>query len=65
MVEASEENPFDGACIDTDPVGDGWGWDEVTSCRVDGGPQVSDCVDTVPLNDGWGWNGVASCRVSG
>ena len=58
------ETPFDGTCIDTDPMGDGWGWDGTASCRIDDGPSViSDCVDTVPLNDGWGWNGVTSCRV--
>ncbi len=54
-------------CVDTPPVGDGWGWDGVTSCRVTGDvePVVATCEDTPPVGDGWGWDGVASCRVAG
>jgi len=56
-------------CIDTDPLGDGWGWDGSSSCRVvtsaddnnDNNSVV--CTDTDPVGDGWGWNGSASCRV--
>jgi lysophospholipase L1-like esterase len=54
-----------GACVDTDPVGDGWGWDGVSSCRVSSAePQAATCVDTDPVGDGWGWDGVSSCRIS-
>ncbi len=63
-----------GECIDTDPVGDGWGWDGSSSCRVDadgggdgggnnGGSGGAECVDTDPVGDGWGWDGSSSCRV--
>ena len=50
-------------CIDTAPVGDGWGWNGTASCRVlDGIMQLADaCVD--PDGDGWGWDGVQSCVV--
>ena len=53
-------------CVDTAPVGDGWGWDGTTSCRVNGGeqPVVAACEDTAPVGDGWGWDGTTSCRVS-
>ncbi len=54
------------SCFDTDPVGDGWGWDGSKSCRVvsnSGNSAVSACVDTDPIGDGWGWNGTTSCRV--
>jgi len=60
---------FAQVCVDSDPVGDGWGWNGTSSCRVtevpdeDPGDLASTCVDTDPLGDGWGWNGTASCRV--
>lgn len=54
-------------CLDTVPVGDGWGWNGSSSCRVDGGatqtPTSSNCIDTEPVGDGWGWDGASSCRV--
>lgn len=64
-----------GECVDTDPVGDGWGWNGTSSCRVDsgggtggdtgstGGESGGTCVDTDPVGDGWGWDGTSSCRV--
>jgi len=59
-----QEPQSGGSCVDTDPVGDGWGWDGVSSCRVIGTqPQAAACVDTDPVGDGWGWDGVSSCRV--
>lgn len=51
-------------CIDTDPVGDGWGWDSVTSCRITETVQPGACIDTTPVGDGWGWDGVTSCRIA-
>ena len=47
-------------CADpaSDPDGDGWGWENEMSCRVETG---GDCID--PDGDGWGWDGVASCRI--
>jgi len=55
-------------CVDTDPVGDGWGWNGSTSCRVGdtSGSTTTNtgaCVDTDPVGDGWGWDGAASCLV--
>ena len=58
-------------CIDTDPVGDGWGWDGSSSCRIyenqtsnqASNTETAICVDTDPVGDGWGWNGSDSCRV--
>ncbi|OED38551.1 hypothetical protein AB833_19225 [Chromatiales bacterium (ex Bugula neritina AB1)] len=59
--DAEDMNDTDKECIDTLPVGDGWGWDGVTSCRL----KVSDpvCVDSPPVGDGWGWDGVSSCKI--
>ena len=54
-------------CIDTDPVGDGWGWDGSESCRVTSSGETASsatCIDTDPVGDGWGWNGSESCRVT-
>ncbi|OED38187.1 hypothetical protein AB833_21160 [Chromatiales bacterium (ex Bugula neritina AB1)] len=63
VINARE--PQSGACVDTDPVGDGWGWDGASSCRIGNGePQAAACEDTDPVGDGWGWDGVSSCRVS-
>ena len=60
-------------CIDTAPVGDGWGWDGSAPCRIvsEDSPTVLPqgtnvlCVDTPPLGDGWGWNGWAACQLNG
>jgi endoglucanase len=63
-------------CVD--PDGDGWGWNGVSSCRIDAirTPDVQEPVETIaidpepdsscvdPDGDGWGWNGISSCRVS-
>lgn len=48
----------------SDPDGDGWGWENDASCKVDAGSGGEEqpgglCIDTD--GDGWGWNGVASC----
>ncbi len=62
-------DPIPGDCIDTAPVGDGWGWNGVESCAVqtepepEPEPEAGTCVDTAPLGNGWGWNGTESCRV--
>lgn len=53
-----------GICEDSPPLGDGWGWDGVQSCRLEAQNVAGECVDTTPVNDGWGWNGVESCRVA-
>jgi hypothetical protein len=72
-TDGSADGSTDGSsaeCIDTDPIGDGWGWNGSSSCRVDaggggetGGAGGNDCVDTDPVGDGWGWDGTQSCRV--
>lgn len=62
-----------GECVDTDPVGDGWGWNGSSSCRVESGGgtggstggSAGTCIDTDPIGDGWGWDGTSSCRVDG
>jgi len=64
------DDPSPGACIDVEPVGDGWGWDGTASCRVGQTPAPpqppapQQCVDVEPVGDGWGWDGTASCRVA-
>jgi len=56
------ENLFTGTCVDTDPLGDGWGWDGTTSCSIPvNNPETGICVDLD--GDGWGWNGVDSCQI--
>lgn len=60
-------------CVDTDPLGNGWGWDGSSSCRVDQNTNADSsntnnhsgtvCIDTAPFGNGWGWDGSASCRV--
>ena len=64
-------------CIDTVPLGDGWGWDGSESCKILTDDQlgfgqceahydnlaVGECVDVFPEGDGWGWNGVYSCEI--
>lgn len=50
----------------TDPDGDGWGWENGVSCRVaDNGGEVGKCVhtDSDPDGDGWGWEYGATCKV--
>jgi len=60
-----------GSCVDTAPVGDGWGWNGSSSCRVEsdglssGNSSSNTCIDTDPVDDGWGWNGSTSCQVEG
>ncbi len=44
-------------CVDSYPLGDGWGWNGQASCRL------SKCIDTGVVGDGWGWDGTASCRL--
>ncbi len=54
---------FDGStCVDTDPVGDGWGWNGSTSCRLEVTNRV--CIDSPPVGDGFGWNGVSTCLIN-
>ncbi len=51
----------------SDPDGDGWGWENNKSCKVQkvtttnntSGGQDPNCPD--PDGDGWGWDGSASC----
>ncbi len=55
------DNATHGVC--DDPDGDGWGWDGVQSCRVEGvEPTAGECVDFD--GDGYGWNGVQTCVVA-
>jgi len=56
VVSTPEESPV---CVDTDPLGDGWGWNGTASCRVTTTAQ-SLCYDFD--GDGWGWDGTMSCR---
>jgi len=60
----SISNDTSAECIDTAPVGDGWGWNGTASCRVlDDIVQLADvCVDVD--GDGWGWDGEQSCVAS-
>lgn len=57
------------AAADSD--GDGYGWENSTSCLVmnDGDIPASNdpssvCMDTAPFDDDWGWDGSQSCRLS-
>lgn len=63
-------------CIDTAPLGNGWGWDGTNTCKVLPDDNIgiadcpayyvapeSECVDVFPVGDGWGWNGFASCEI--
>ncbi len=47
-------------CIDTGVIGDGWGWNGSTSCRI----SSAECIDTGVIGDGWGWDGLQSCRLT-
>ena len=59
----------------SDPDGDGWGWENHASCRVDGPVPVDApaqaanghpiCLSSHadPDGDGWGWENERSCRV--
>ncbi len=50
-------------CIDTDPQGDGWGWDGNTSCIITLEVEKYQCDDSG--NYPWGWNPTTntSCRL--
>ena len=58
-------------CIDSSPVGDGWGWNGTDSCVVESNPATEAapevtgviCIDSPPVGDGWGWNGTDSCVI--
>lgn len=70
-AEVTQNVAVTGTCVDAPPLGDGWGWDGVQSCRIlaesDSAAQVivqGNCFDSPPLGDGWGWDGVNSCRLS-
>lgn len=51
-----------------DPDGDGWGWENDSSCRVEvnDAPVIAICMDagSDPDGDGWGWENDQSCRVA-
>jgi hypothetical protein len=59
---------------DSDPDGDGWGWENNASCVVEGtSAESSATVSTVNEcaflssdmdGDGWGWENGTSCRIS-
>lgn len=58
------------ACKDTisDPDGDGWGWENMSSCHVGSSFERTlhpDCKSSSsdPDGDGWGWENNASCKV--
>ena len=59
-VESADTSSAALVCIDTSPVGDGWGWNGTTSCRVTVTETESVCYDFD--GDGWGWDGTMSCR---
>lgn len=52
-------------CLDSPPLGDGWGWDGANSCRIESANVVSsgECYDSPPLGDGFGWDGVNTCSI--
>ena len=51
----------------SDPDGDGYGFENNTTCEVTansspvGGASSNECIDDNA--DGWGWNGTSSCQV--
>jgi len=47
-------------CVDTGLLGDGWGWNGTSSCRVTSTTTQALCYDFD--GDGWGWDGTMSCR---
>lgn len=77
VVDVVETGGQSSVCVDTAPLGDGWGWDGSASCRLgetsadnvgDATDSATDdlasgCVDTAPIGDGWGWDGTGSCRI--
>jgi len=69
IIEAEIAQESLSICLDTFPVGDGWGWNGTASCRIanntttaSGNNTAFVCLD--PDGDGWGWDGSASCRVT-
>jgi len=50
----------------SDPDGDGWGWENNDSCRVDNNTLSKICenASSDPDGDGWGWENNDSCRIS-
>ena len=61
-------NPEVSDCVDTDPVGDGWGWNGEDSCLVSTGKVSAKvakavCTDTPPFGDGKGERDGRSCSV--
>ena len=46
----------------SDPDGDGWGWENGRSCRVQDVPRCSNRASD-PDGDGWGWENGRSCKV--
>lgn len=76
FAQSIGENPFSTegivpACKDasSDTDGDGWGWENLTSCHVGSSfvreQQHPDCKssNSDTDGDGWGWDGNSSCRV--
>ncbi|OED43680.1 hypothetical protein AB833_03240 [Chromatiales bacterium (ex Bugula neritina AB1)] len=53
-------------CADssTDPDGDGWGYENNTSCRVEAKFMVCRSSRSDTDGDGWGWENNASCKVA-
>ena len=51
-------------CVDTVPLGDGWGWNGSSSCTIAPVTQAVVCVDSPPIGDGWGWDGSSSCQIA-
>ncbi|MEM7256053.1 MAG: carbohydrate-binding domain-containing protein [Pseudomonadota bacterium] len=51
-----------------DPDGDGWGWENNASCRVEAleptMTPICESADSDPDGDGWGWENNQSCMVS-
>jgi len=76
--EPETVNAINGLCnsADSDPDGDGWGWENNQSCRVntiipeneiaDSDTNITVCMraDSDFDGDGWGWENNTSCRVN-
>ncbi len=54
QVQGVSVQSLDGAnstCIDTDPLGDGWGWNGSSSCRLEGGAIANETAQPVVLDN--------------
>ena len=62
IVDCEDEETIYCSSANSDLDGDGWGWENNRSCKVEGiVPVIGACVDVD--GDGYGWNGVATCDL--